>query len=311
MSDTKVILLCNSLIAVPALREMLFYQQVSSVIVPARNKEVVDTIKEFTDEASVPLITVRRKDFNDKIKEAIASGSPVAVLMMTFPYMIPEETLQLPPKGFINFHYGKLPEYRGPEPIFTQIIKQEKKPGLTVHIATAGVDDGPVILTDTVSYNEEDTYGQLQYKLAYAGAKLSKVLLKILTFGSMLPSAPQDESRAAYHTKPAAKDLMINWAEMDSAAIIALINACNPWNKGCGLKINNEIIAVTEAEILDEECDGSLAGKIFSVHPPKGLCIGTKDGKVLKINIIFHHQYGFMSGHRAGILGITEGTTCS
>lgn len=307
IGDAKVVLLCNSLIAVPALRELLFYKRLSSVIVPARNKEVAEIIKEFTDEAEVPLITVKRKDFNEKIKEAIAADKPVAVLMMTFPYMIPEETLSLPPKGFINFHYGRLPQYRGPEPVFTQIARQEKQPALTVHIATAGVDDGPVILTETVAYDENDTYGLLQHKLADAGAKLAGVLMKILSFGSVVPATAQDENLASYHTKPVAADLMINWETMDSAAIKALVNACNPWNKGAGALINEQVFGITEVEITKTgPATPAKPGTIIACNKEDGLLVITADNAQLKVNIIYTSK-GFFSGYRLAEFGINTG----
>ncbi|MBK7307478.1 MAG: hypothetical protein IPI88_10865 [Chitinophagaceae bacterium] len=47
----------------------------------------------------------------------------------------------------------------------------------------------------------------------------------------MLPSVPQDESKAEYFKRPVAADLMINWNTMSSQQVIQLINACNPGTK--------------------------------------------------------------------------------
>ncbi|NOT50057.1 MAG: hypothetical protein HOP10_02125 [Chitinophagaceae bacterium] len=306
IGDAKIILLCNSLIAVPAMRELLFYQRISAIIVPAKNREVTGVVKEQIAGSSVELLTVSRKDFEQKIKEAIVVHKPAAAIMMTFPYIISKEILSLPPKGFINFHYGKLPEYRGPEPIFTQIIKREKQPALTVHVVREGVDNGPVILQETVSYDENDTYGMLQQKMANAGARQVTLLMKIISFGNILPSTPQDESKAVYHKKPTAADLVINWQTMNSADIKALVNACNPWNKGCGAKINEQIIGITEVEIQDTITETYPPGFIIELNREKGLLASTCDKKIIKINIVYS-ETGFMSASRLIEMGLKAG----
>lgn len=279
------------------MKELLFYGQVAAIIVPAANKELIKDIAEAQTQFTrqVPVITVNRKNFEQQIKQAAEQYGPVAVVMMTFPFIIPKELLLLIPKGFINFHYGRLPQYRGPEPIFTQIIKQEKQPGLTVHVVTEEMDAGPVILEEIVEYDAEDTYGMLQQKLANAGAKLINLLMKILSYGSMIPAVPQDETSASYHKKPEAKDLMIDWQKMDSDFIKALVNACNPWNKGCGAQINERVIGITEVEIINREPGITSPGTVLTVNLNDGLLVSTCDKKVIKINIAYTAG-GFISG---------------
>ncbi len=307
MAEIKILLLCNNTIAIPALQEMLFFRQVAVVVIPSKNTALMADLEELMKGTGVPLLTVDRKNFKKIIRREIEEKKTEAVLMMTFPYIIPEDLLAVPPRGFINFHYGKLPEYRGPEPIFTQVLLQEKKPGLTVHVATAGIDDGPIILQESLLYDAEDTYGRLQYKLADAGAKLVRLLFKILSFGSILPSVAQDESLASYHEKPNAANLMINWQTMNSAAIKALVNACNPWNKGCGTRINNGVIGITEVEILDNDsAETPEPGTILRLDDEYGLQVYACDGNIIKVNI-FYAEQGFMSGKKMRGMGVAKG----
>jgi methionyl-tRNA formyltransferase len=304
MADIKVVLLCNNRIALPALRELLFFKQVAAVVIPAKNTALKADLEELMEGCAVPLLTVDRNNFKKVIRREIENNKVQAVLLMTFPYLIPKELLALPPRGFINFHYGKLPEYRGPEPIFAQVMMQEKNPALTVHIVTEGIDDGPVIIQETVSYDAEDTYGMLQHKLAGAGAKLLTLLIKILSFGSILPAAPQDESKAAYHKKPTAAGLMINWQTMDSKAIRALVNACNPWNKGCGAVIKNRVIGITEVEVIENKEQEKIApGTIVTLDDENGVTVYCCDNNIIKI-IIFYTEEGFMSGKKLAKQGI-------
>jgi methionyl-tRNA formyltransferase len=311
MDNIKILLLCNNRIALPALRELLFFKQLSAVVIPAKNTGLKADLEELMEGSGVPLHTIDRSNFKKIIRREIENNQVQAVLLMTFPYLIPKELLTLPPRGFINFHYGKLPAYRGPEPIFTQVMMQEKNPALTVHVVTAGVDDGPVIIQETVSYDVADTYGILQHKLAGAGAKLVTLLIKILGFGSILPALPQDESKAVYHKKPTAASLMINWQTMDSKAIRALVNACNPWNKGCGAVINNQIICITEVEIIDNSHhEKAPPGTIIKLDDENGLQVCCCDGNVIKITI-FYTEEGFMSGKKLVNRGVAAGDVLS
>ena len=306
MAEIKILLLCNNTIAIPALLEMLFFKQLAAVVIPQKNTGLAADLEELMKGTGVPLLTVDRKNFKKIIRREMEEKKAAAVLMMTFPYIIPADLLEVPPKGFINFHYGKLPEYRGPEPIFSQVMQQEQNPGLTVHVVTTGVDDGPVILQESLSYDADDTYGQLQHKLAESGARLVRLLLKILSFGSVLPSVPQDESLAAYHKKPTMAILMINWQKMDSSAIKALVNACNPWNKGAGTIINNRQIGITEVEITGTCEPGHTAGEIIFCDRQNGLVVATSDNKKIRINIIYTNE-GFFSGSRLSQFQVKAG----
>ncbi len=307
MSDIKILLLCNNKVALPAFKELFFFNRLSAVIVPAANKDLISDIKDFIGEDELPILSVNKNNVIDTIKNAIKEYKPLSVLMMTFPFIIPESLLNLPPKGFINFHYGKLPQYRGAEPIFTQIIKQENHPALTVHIVSKGVDDGPIILTEPVEYSTEDTYGMLQNKLALAGQKAVATLVKILSFGKYIPSVPQDETQAGYHKKPTAEDLMINWQTMTSEQIKALVNACNPWNKGCATKINNHIIKITEIEMIpDDIIIDKEPGTIIFIDEHNGLQVVCKNNTIIKLTIIYT-QEGFISGWKLKKSGITTG----
>jgi methionyl-tRNA formyltransferase len=304
MSNTKILLLCNNSIAIPALKELLFYQQVAAVVIPAANKPLQAEINELAAPSSVPVIIVNRQNFTQQVKKSIEKYNVMAVVMMTFPYIIPATLLKLPPKGFINFHYGRLPEYRGPEPIFAQVRAQEKKPGLAVHVVGEGIDDGPVILQETFAYDPDDTYGILKNKLGLLGAKLITLLMKILSFGKLVPAVAQDESNAQYHKKPAAEDLIINWQSMDAETIKALVNACNPWNKGCGAKIKGSIIGITEVEILENETGKEKEpGTVTFINDTRTLYVSLVKGKLLKVNIIYT-EHGFTTGFGLHKLGI-------
>lgn len=310
MDELKVIILCNNPIAVPGIREFLFFGKVAAIVSPKRNKEMQHILTAMLADTGVPLLLIDKKTYQQQLQEAITQYAPRAVLMMTFPYMISDELLEMPPKGFINFHYGLLPQCRGPQPILNHLLNNDAEAGVTVHQVDSGIDTGPVILQEKVPIDANDTYGTLQSKLAYASAGLAAHLLKILSYGSFIPAVAQDESKAVYYDMPDAARLTINWKQMDAAAVQRLVNACNPWNKGAGTSIRGWQIGITEVAVLGDLATPSEAGTILACNQEEGLLVASADQKKVKINIIYCAE-GFFSGERLALYGIKAGDMLS
>ena len=303
-TEVKAIILCNNPIAVPGIREFLFYKKVGAFVVTKRNKEMQELLAALTEGYDVPVIIVNRKNYVSEILSAIEKYEINTGLVMTFPFILPDSIWQRPARGFINFHYGLLPQCRGPHPILWHLLNNDKEAGITLHKMDAGIDTGEIILQEKTAIAHNDTYGTLQGRLAFLAAKAAANLLKILSFGSIIPSRKQDESLAAYYEMPTAADLTIRWPEMSAEQIIRLVNACNPWNKSAGTSINNWFLGITEAEMTGEAAaDAKLPGTVLSCDATEGLVVKTADNKKLKINIIYTNE-GFFSGHRLAQFGI-------
>lgn len=306
MNNIKIILLCNNPVAVPGIREFLFHGNITAVCIPEKNKEMQHILNMLLKDTGVSLLLLSKKDYRIQLAVAIEQYKPDIGVIMTFPYVLPAEIITMPAKGFVNFHYGLLPACRGPQPILWHLLNNDTEAGVTLHQLDAGIDTGPVITQEKISIAQNDTYGTLQTKLAYLAAKLSANFLKILSYGTIIPSAPQDESKAAYYNMPGAKELTIDWKMMSAAKIIRLVNACNPWNKGAGTSINNWVIGITEAEISEAGSEEKLPGTIIFCDKANGLTVQTSDNKNLIINIIYTNE-GFFSGWKLGEFGVSAG----
>jgi methionyl-tRNA formyltransferase len=307
MSDLKAIILCNNPIALPGIKEFLFYGKVGALVTTSQNAEMQALLTQLAAGMGVPVLQVDKKNFVTELKSAIGKYQITAGLIMTFPFILPKNIIELPEKGFINFHYGLLPQCRGPQPILWHILNNNPEGGITLHSLDDGIDTGPIVLQEKLPIGPTDTYGIIQSKLAHLGAKSAATLLKILSFGSIIPSTPQDETKAAYYKNPTAQQLTINWQTMDSHQIIRTVNACNPWNKAAGSIINNWFLGITEVEISNIAANGAdKSGTIMVMDKEKGLLVKTNDDKILKINIIYL-QEGFLSGWRLAEFGIKVG----
>jgi methionyl-tRNA formyltransferase len=307
MNEVKALILCNNPIAIPGIKEFLFYGKVAAIAIPRRNKEMQHILQQLMKDSNVPLLILDKKEYKKQLTDAIKEYQPTVGLLMTFPFIIPNEIIALPPNGFINFHYGLLPACRGPQPILWHLLNNDKEAGVTVHKVDEGIDTGPVVMQEKVPIEDNDTYGTLQSKLAYLAAKQAANLLKILSFGTIIPAVPQNEELAAYYEMPTAQQLTINWNEMNATQIVRLANACNPWNKGAGTSVNDWFIGITEAIIAgDADNKEEKAGTIIEANDEKGLVVKTADNKLLRITIIYTSE-GFFSGSRLSHFGIRPG----
>lgn len=306
MGNIKAILLCNNPIAIPGIREFLFHGNIEAICIPEKNREMQHILNALLAETGVPLFLLSKKEYKTQLQDIIEQFRPDVGLIMTFPFILPEEIINQPKKGFVNFHYGLLPYCRGPQPILWHLLNNDPEAGVTLHQLDTGIDTGPIIMQEKIQIAQNDTYGTLQTKLAYLAAKQAVNFLKILSYGTIIPSSPQDELTAAYYKMPAAKNLTINWKEMSAEKIVRLINACNPWNKGAGTSINNWFIGITEAEVAGNCNEEGQPGTILFCDQTNGLIAQTSDNKKLIINIIYTNE-GFFSGWRLVEFGIQPG----
>jgi methionyl-tRNA formyltransferase len=296
--------LCNNEMAIPAMQQLYMSGSMKVVMVPEKNTDLFSMLKQMLAGTDVSLVSVNKKNLESATRKAVAGKNITAAWLMTFSYIIPKSLLNLLPGGFINFHYGLLPQYRGVNPVLAQMINGETHNGITIHIVDEGVDTGPVIMQQKIAIEDRDTFGIQLQKLGMLAASMAMQLLQLCRLTVIPASVPQDESLAKYYKRPVAAELMINWNTMSSQQVLRLINACNPWNKGAGAIINNMVICLTDAEITNEIYAGKvLPGVIIALDDAAGLKIYCFDNKVIKINVICTPQ-GFFAGKRLADFGI-------
>ncbi|MFT3909026.1 MAG: hypothetical protein QM737_06330 [Ferruginibacter sp.] len=134
--------------------------------------------------------------------------------------------------------------------------------------------------------------------------------MKMISFDMEVPYRNQDNSKAQYYPVQRAADITINWQTMNAPAIIALINACNPWNKGAVTKINNNIIRILNAHIVnDETTEVNQPGTIVLITD-KSIIVADNENKLICIDHIYCDE-GFLVAGRLKDIGIAAGAVFS
>lgn len=303
--DIKILLLCCSRFAFPVMQQLAYFNQLGGVLIPDNVSEMIEETNDMLKTTGIPVIAVSKKDFEEKACLAIEEGQINLGLVLTFSFLIPHRVFSIPSKGFFNVHPGRLPTYRGADPIFHQIKNREKYAGVAIHKIAEDADSGDVVLQEKIPLHSNDTYGMLNEKLAGLALKLVGTLINILSMGFSIPSKPQDESKAHYYAKQSNEELAIDWLTQDADSIIALINACNPHNKGAATKINGKLIRLLQAENIDSDNEPLPPGTILYFDDDY-MDIAAIGEQSLRVNFVYVEE-GFLPPGSLRHFGIASG----
>ena len=288
------------------MQQLAYFKQLKAVVIPLHCSEMIEETRLALKTTEIPVITVEKNNFEEQAMQAIEKYEVNTGLVVTFSFIIPRSVFSLPVNGFFNVHPGLLPAYRGADPVFYQVKNREKFAGVTVHKINEGIDTGEIVLQEKIVLSPHDTYGQLAEKLSWVAVKSVATVVNILCMGFHVHSKPQDETKACYYKKQSQHEIAINWQLMDADGIIALINACNPHNKGAASKINNKIIRLLKAEKYDDDTEPQQpAGTIVSIDN-NCLDVAVIKGKLLRINFLYVDE-GFLPPSFLIQCGITTG----
>jgi methionyl-tRNA formyltransferase len=305
MSEQKAILVCGNRIALPVLQELVFHQQLAVAVIPGKNNAFAQEVMHLLSHTGIPLLLPTAQDLVGVIQGAIQQYQPAIGFVFTCSYKIPAAVFTMLPKGFFNIHPGPLPAYRGPDPIFRQVKNKEPYAAVSIHQLDEGWDSGPVALSAKLPLAVTDTYGMLSKKLGGLAAQSVSTLMKIAAFGSAIPLRAQDAAKACFYPKQKAVDININWQVMDAVTIVALVNACNPWNKGAVTSLNQNIIRLLETSAAADNSPGDVpSGTIISIDA-NGMKVAALNSCLL-VRMIYCDE-GFLVASRLPAFGVMPG----
>ena len=218
--------------------------------------------------------------------------------------IVKTQHLEQIPHGAYNIHFGTLPQFRGPSPVFWQLRKGSHEIGLAIHVLTDQLDSGPVIWRQNIPnqphYNYDNIYqlfGQLQVQGVLA-------ILNGINSGNKLPLTEQNEDMAAYYPRPELKDVFINWHEMDAEQVMDIVKACNPWNMGAISLINEQELKILDASVGLTNHYSYPSGTI--IVNKRTFAVMCKGERLLNINF-FKMGNNYVPARFAGAYGLKSG----
>lgn len=144
--------------------------------------------------------------------EAFAALQIDAGVVVAFGQILPAAVLDAPRLGCFNLHASLLPRWRGAAPIQRAIMAGDEVTGVEVMQMTEGLDEGPVLASETVRIDALETASTLHDRLAAVGAGLLARTMAAVERGEAR-ATPQAEDGLTYAKKIRAKEARISWTK--------------------------------------------------------------------------------------------------
>lgn len=133
----------------------------------------------------------------------------------------------LAPRGCINLHAGKLPEYRGSSPMNWALINGEDEFAVSVIQVEQGIDTGDVLAESTIPISEDESIADLHRKANRAFPELLGTVLRQME-GGTLTRRRQDEARARYFPLRFPDDGLVLWDTLTARQVHNRVRALAP-----------------------------------------------------------------------------------
>jgi methionyl-tRNA formyltransferase len=139
----------------------------------------------------------------------------------------PQEFVNIPKHGTIQYHPSLLPKYRGPSSINWPISRGESETGLTIFRPTDGLDEGAIILQKITPISDNDTLGTVYFDRLFPMGVAAMLEAADLVVAGKHTETVQDESKATYEGWFRANESKINWHNHVDV-VHNLIRGCDP-----------------------------------------------------------------------------------
>tara|TARA_Y100000814_G_scaffold11855_1_gene9123 strand:- start:4044 stop:4961 length:918 start_codon:yes stop_codon:yes gene_type:complete len=216
---------------------------------PDKDSSKPDPVKSLSLEHSINVLQFNRMRSEDAIN-AFKELEPDLCVMAFVTDIVPNQMLEYPKFGTIQYHPSLLPEHRGPSSINWPIIQGKKTTGLSIFWPDEGLDTGPILLQKKVSIEKDDTLGTLYFNKLYP-IGIDAILESIdLIRSGKAPKKPQNHALATYEGWCKSDDVKIDW-NADKNSVFDLIRGSDP-SPGANTKFENHIVSLFDSQLQDQ-----------------------------------------------------------
>ncbi|MEM9343607.1 MAG: methionyl-tRNA formyltransferase [Pseudomonadota bacterium] len=143
-----------------------------------------------------------------------AALSADAAVVVAYGLILPQAVLDAPRLGCLNIHASLLPRWRGAAPIHRAILSGDAETGVAIMQMEAGLDTGPVLLSERTPIGAEETTADLHDRLSDIGGRL--IVQTLAQLGSLTPTVQPDEG-VTYAEKIDKAEARIDWTRSAEA----------------------------------------------------------------------------------------------
>jgi len=240
--------------------------------------------------------------------EALAAlGADIGIMAYVLQFA-PQEFVNIPRLGTIQYHPSLLPKYRGPSSINWPIVRGDSRTGLSIFRPTDGLDEGPVILQKETPIGPDDTLGSVYFDRLFPMGVQAMLEAADLVAAGRHRETVQDESQASYEGWCRAPEARINWASHVDFTY-NLIRGCNP-APGAWTSFQGSKVQIFDARKHLSRRFGDVKGKPGEVVDigPTSLRITAQGGQIEVFKAKGEDTKKLAAPELAAALGITAGS---
>jgi len=217
-----------------------------------------DVLREAAQQLGLPVFQFSslKSDFALRAMRELDADLGVMAYVLQF---APQDFVNIPRHGTIQYHPSLLPLHRGPSAITWAIARGETETGLTVFRPTDGLDEGPVILQKSCSIGPDETLGELYFNKLFPMGVAALLEAADLVAAGRHEERVQDESQARYEGWFHEEESRINWANHIDQ-VYDLVRACNP-APGAWTMIDGVRVWLYDSRKHPVRAFGDVAGK--------------------------------------------------
>lgn len=205
--------------------------------------------------------------------------APELIVVAAYGRILPDDILDLPPKGCINVHSSLLPKYRGSAPIHWAVVNGDKETGVTIMHMGTELDAGDIIDQVTTPIDPDETVETVHDRLAELGGELLVKVVARIADGTAVRT-PQDPAQVTFAPMLSRELCPIDWT-MPARAIHNKVRGLVPWPATSTDVINGDAVKVFATAVLDKDTPAQ-PGTIVAAGK-EGIDIACGDGKVLRV----------------------------
>ena len=166
---------------------------------------------------------------DEKEIDLLTKTAPDIIIVAAYGLYLPSKIIDLPKFGCLNIHPSLLPKYRGPSPVISAILSDEKATGVSIIKINDKLDAGPMLKSQIVDRNCSETAYDLTKRLFSIGSELLIDIIPKWIKNEISPIS-QKESDATFTKKITKSDGEIKW-DLSSKEIYLKTLAYSPWPK--------------------------------------------------------------------------------
>jgi len=280
---------------------------IAAYVAPEKTGQKADPLKEAALAAKLPVYqpaSYRKPE----VWEEFRALKPDLQVMAFVTLFVPEEFLNIPSYGSIQYHPSLLPKYRGPSAINWPIIQGETETGLSIFWPDNGLDTGDVLLQKKTHIGPEDSLGTVYFERLFPLGVEAMLEAVDLVKAGRAPRIKQDDAKATYEGRCSADNARIDWGK-PWRQIHNLIRGCNP-APGAWTSLNGHALQVFEAKPLPARDPKGIAGKMGEIVEvaTDGFTVVCADGRIKVLRVKTHDGPKVAAGEFATTTKLAVGT---